>query len=64
MTPQPRVHYALLYRATLFLARRDEFVFQHFTGEAQGFNDELIDPDHSEAETAVRIIGQLFAATA
>jgi glycine/D-amino acid oxidase-like deaminating enzyme len=64
MMPQPRVHYALLYRATLFLARRDEFVFQHFTGEAQGFNDESSDPDHSEAETAVRTIGQLFAAAA
>jgi len=61
MAPQPGVHYALSYRATLFLARRDEFVFQHFTGEAQGFNDESTEPDRSEAETAVDTIGQLFA---
>ena len=62
MAPQPGVHYALMYRATLFLGRRDEFVFQHFTGEGQGFNDESTEPDRSEAEIAVRTIGQLFAA--
>jgi glycine/D-amino acid oxidase-like deaminating enzyme len=62
MTPQRGVHYALTYRATLFVARRDEFVFQHFTGEAQGFNDESTDPDRAEAETAVNTIGRLFAA--
>jgi hypothetical protein len=62
MAPQPGVHYALLYRGTLFLARRDEFVFQHFTGEAQGFNDESTESDRAEAETAVNTIGPLFAA--
>jgi glycine/D-amino acid oxidase-like deaminating enzyme len=61
MAPQRGVHYALLYRATLFLARRDEFVFQHFTGEAQGFNDESTEPNRAEAETAVNTIRQLFA---
>ena len=54
MAPQRGVHYALLYRATLFLARRDEFVFQHFTGEPQGFNDKSTEPDRAEAETAVK----------
>ncbi len=62
MQPQPGIHYALLYRATLFLARRDEFVFQHFRGEYQGFNDVSTDPDRAEAELAVNTIAQLFAA--
>ena len=62
MVPQPGVHYALLYRSTLFLARRDEFVFQHFTGEYQGFNDQSTEPDRMEAERAVNSIAQLFAA--
>jgi glycine/D-amino acid oxidase-like deaminating enzyme len=62
IAPQRGVHYALIYRATLFLARRDEFVFQHFTGEAQGFNDESTEPNRAEAETAVNTIARLFAA--
>ena len=62
MTPQPGVHYGIDYRSTLFLARRDSFVFQHFTGEGQGFNDESTEPDRAEAELAVSTIGQLFAA--
>jgi glycine/D-amino acid oxidase-like deaminating enzyme len=62
MKPQPGVHYGIDYRSTLFLARRDSFVFQHFTGESQGFNDESTEPDRAEAELAVSTIGQLFAA--
>src|SRR5205823_470430 len=62
MAPQPGVHYALLYRATLFLGRRDEFVFQHFTGEFQGFNNDSTDPDQREAELAVNTIAQLAGA--
>ena len=61
MHPQPGVHYGIDYRSTLFLARRDSFVFQHFTGEAQGFNDASTEPDRAEAELAVSTIGQLFA---
>jgi glycine/D-amino acid oxidase-like deaminating enzyme len=61
MSPQPGVHYALLYRSTLFLGRRDEFVFQHFSGEYQGFNDDSTDPDQQEAELAVNTIAQLTA---
>ncbi len=61
MEPQPGVHYGIGYRSTLFLARRDSFVFQHFTGESQGFNDESTEPDRAEAELAVSTIGQLFA---
>lgn len=64
MVPQPGVHYALLYRSTLFLGRRDEFVFQHFAGEYQGFNDDTTEPDRREAELAVNTIAQLFAASA
>ena len=64
MKPQAGVHYGLLYRSTLFLARRDEFVFQHFTGEDQGFNDESTEPDRVDAERAVNTIAQLFAASA
>ena len=59
MAPQPGVHYAVLYRSTLFLGRRDEFVFQHFAGEYQGFNDETTEPDRGEAELAVNRIGRL-----
>ena len=59
MTPQPGVHYAVLYRSTLFLGRRDEFVFQHFAGEYQGFNDDTTEPDRAEAELAVNTIGGL-----
>lgn len=62
MKPQPGVHYGIGYRSTLFLARRDSFVFQHFTGESQGFNDESTEPNRAEAELAVSTIGQLFAA--
>ena len=62
MVPQPAVHYGIDFRSTLFLARRDSFVFQHFTGESQGFNDESTEPDRAEAELAVNTIGQLFAA--
>ncbi|HEX5280662.1 MAG TPA: FAD-dependent oxidoreductase [Micropepsaceae bacterium] len=61
MHPQPGVHYGIDYRSTLFLARRDSFVFQHFTGESQGFNDASTEPDRAEAELAVNTIGQLFA---
>ena len=61
MQPQRGVHYGIDYRSTLFLARRDSFVFQHFTGEYQGFNDQSTEPDRAEAELAVNTIGQLFA---
>ena len=61
MQPQPGVHYGIDYRATLFLARRDSFVFQYFTGESQGFNDESTEPNRPEAELAVSTIAQLFA---
>jgi hypothetical protein len=46
------------------LARRDEFVFQHFAGEYQGFNDESTEPARMEAETAVGTIAGLFAPAA
>ncbi len=59
--PQPEVHYGLSYNFNSFVARRDGFLFQHGgNDEYQGFNDERIEPDRAEAETAVNTIAQLF----
>ena len=60
--PQPRIDYGLLYRDSVFVPRRDGFVFQVIgDSDYYGFDDERTLADRAEAEHAVDTIGALFA---
>jgi glycine/D-amino acid oxidase-like deaminating enzyme len=61
--PQPDVHYALFYKDTAFVPRRDGSVFQ-VVGDSDyyGFNDDTTIPARAEAEHAVSTVAGLFAA--
>jgi len=61
--PQPRIDYGLLYRDSVFVPRRDGFVFQVIgDNDDYGFDDERTIADRAQAQHAVGTIGGLFAA--
>jgi glycine/D-amino acid oxidase-like deaminating enzyme len=59
--PQEGIHYALEYRDTYFVPRRDGFVFQVIgPDDYYGYGDDSTVPDRTEAEHAIRTIQSLF----
>ena len=59
--PQEGIHYALEYRDSIFVPRRDGFVFQ-VTGndDYYGYGIDTTTPDRVEAEHAIQTIQSLF----
>jgi glycine/D-amino acid oxidase-like deaminating enzyme len=59
--PQEGIHYALAYRDSIFVPRRDGFVFQ-VTGndDYYGYGIDTTTPDRVEAEHAIQTIQSLF----
>jgi hypothetical protein len=61
MIPQADVTYALLYKDTYFVPRRDGLVFQVIgANDYYGFDDDTTLPDRVEAVHAVETIASLF----
>jgi glycine/D-amino acid oxidase-like deaminating enzyme len=62
LTPQPDVHYGVVYRSVLAVPRRDGIVVQWFGGgEEQGYGDGSETPDRAEAERAVNTLAELVS---
>jgi glycine/D-amino acid oxidase-like deaminating enzyme len=61
LIPQPEVNYGLSYQNVNVLARRDGIVVQDGgIGEMEGYNDSNETPDRGAAESAVRVVAELF----
>lgn len=61
LIPQPEVNYGVVYKGVNMLARRDGIVVQDWgIGEMEGYNDENEAPDRAAAESAVRVIAELY----
>jgi glycine/D-amino acid oxidase-like deaminating enzyme len=59
--PQEGIHYALEYRDSFFVPRRDGFVFQVIgADDYYGYGDDTTVPDRAEAEHAIQTIRSLF----
>jgi glycine/D-amino acid oxidase-like deaminating enzyme len=59
--PQEGIHYALEYRDSYFLPRRDGFVFQVIgADDYYGYGDDTTVPDREEAEHVIQTIQSLF----
>lgn len=63
LIPQPEVNYGLLYQNTYMLGRRDGIVVQDWgkLGEMEGYNDTNEEPDRAAAESAVKVIADLYS---
>jgi glycine/D-amino acid oxidase-like deaminating enzyme len=61
--PQEGIHYALEYRDSYFVPRRDGFVFQVIgADDYYGYGIDTTAPDRAEAEHAIQTIQSLFPA--
>jgi D-amino-acid oxidase len=61
LIPQPEVNYGVFYKNLNILARRDGIVVQDGgIGEMEGYNDTNEEPDRAAAESAVRVVAELF----
>jgi glycine/D-amino acid oxidase-like deaminating enzyme len=61
LIPQPEVNYGLGYKNVNVLARRDGIVVQDGgIGEMEGYNDSNEAPDRGAAESAVRVVAELY----
>jgi glycine/D-amino acid oxidase-like deaminating enzyme len=59
--PQEGIHYALYYRDSVFVPRRDGFVFQMIgDNDYYGYGIDTTTPDRVEAEHAIQTIQSLF----
>jgi glycine/D-amino acid oxidase-like deaminating enzyme len=59
--PQEGIHYALAYRDSIFVPRRDGFVFQVIGhDDYYGYGIDTTAPDRVEAEHAIQTIQSLF----
>jgi glycine/D-amino acid oxidase-like deaminating enzyme len=62
--PQEGIHYGLAYRDSVFVPRRDGFVFQVIgDDDYYGYGVDATTPDRFEAEHAIQTIQSLFPAT-
>ena len=62
LIPQPEVNYGVFYKNIAVLARRDGIVVQQFgKGDMEGYNDSNEEPNRAAAESAVRVVSELFA---
>jgi glycine/D-amino acid oxidase-like deaminating enzyme len=61
LIPQPEVNYGIYYKSVAVLARRDGIVVQDVgKGEMDGYNDSNEEPNREAAESAVRVVAELF----
>jgi glycine/D-amino acid oxidase-like deaminating enzyme len=62
LIPQPEVNYGVQYKNVNILARRDGIVVQDGgIGEMEGYNDANEQPDRASAESAVRVVAELYS---
>jgi glycine/D-amino acid oxidase-like deaminating enzyme len=62
LIPQPEANYGVFYKNVGVLARRDGIVVQDGgKGEMEGYNDSNEEPNRAAAESAVRVVSELFA---
>jgi D-amino-acid oxidase len=62
LIPQPEVNYGVLYKNVNILARRDGIVVQDGgIGEMEGYNNANEEPDRAAAESAVRVVAELYS---
>jgi glycine/D-amino acid oxidase-like deaminating enzyme len=61
LIPQPEVNYGVIYKNVNILSRRDGIVVQDGgKGEMEGYNDTNEQPDRAAAESAVRVVAELY----
>jgi glycine/D-amino acid oxidase-like deaminating enzyme len=61
LIPQPEVDYGVQYKNVNILARRDGIVVQDGgIGDMEGYNDANEQPDRAAAESAVRVVAELY----
>ena len=62
LIPQPEVNYGVIYKNVFILGRRDGIVVQDggTLGEMEGYNDSNEAPDRAAAESAVRVVAELY----
>jgi glycine/D-amino acid oxidase-like deaminating enzyme len=59
--PQEGIHYGLAYRDSIFVPRRDGFLFQVIgNNDYYGYGDDTTAPDRVEAEHSIQTIQSLF----
>jgi D-amino-acid oxidase len=62
LIPQPEVNYGVIYKNVNILSRRDGIVVQDGgKGEMEGYNDSNEQPDRAAAESAVRVVAELYS---
>ena len=62
LIPQPEVNYGVQYKNLNILARRDGIVVQDGgIGDMEGYNDANEQPDRAAAESAVRVVAELYS---
>ncbi len=61
LIPQPEVNYGVQYKGINILSRRDGIVVQDIgKGEMEGYNDANEQPDRAAADSAVRVVAELY----
>ena len=61
LIPQPEVNYGVQFKNVNILARRDGIVVQDMgIGEMEGYNNADEQPDRAAAESAVRVVAELY----
>jgi D-amino-acid oxidase len=61
LIPQPEVNYGVMYKNVAILARRDGIAVQDGgIGEMDGYKDSNEQPDRATAESAVRVVAELY----
>jgi D-amino-acid oxidase len=61
LIPQPEVNYGVLYKGVNVISRRDGIVVQDGgIGDMEGYNDANEQPDRTAAESAVRVVAELY----
>ena len=61
LIPQPEVNYGVAYKNVNVLSRRDGIVVQDMgIGEMEGYNNANEEPDRAAAESAVRVVAELY----
>lgn len=62
LIPQPEVNYGVQYKSVNILSRRDGIVVQSMAGgDMAGYNDDNEQPDRSSAESAVKLVAELYS---
>ena len=61
LIPQPEVNYGVSYKGVNTVGRRDGIVVQDVgKGDMEGYKDENEQPDRAAAESAVRVVAELY----